>query len=94
MQVWIASVIIIFALSQLWEWLNRTEFSLPVLGVAGLVLAIASNYDKRHSFPFWPAATSPAQASQAIVTAPTPSLSASQSETVPLPVDQRQTQPN
>lgn len=55
MQLWIASFVILFALSQLLDWLRGVEFSLPVLALGGLCLAIASNYDKRHCFPFWPA---------------------------------------
>jgi len=57
MQVWIASVIIIFALAQFWGWLQSLEFSQPVLVLGGLLLAFVSNYDKRSSIPFWPAAT-------------------------------------
>lgn len=54
MQVWIASFIIIFALSQFFEWLRGIEFSLPMLALGGLLLSVISNYDKRTSLPFWP----------------------------------------
>lgn len=57
MQVWIASVIIIFALSQFWTWLQGLEYSSPVLALGGLLLALISNYDKRASLPFWPQKT-------------------------------------
>jgi hypothetical protein len=54
MQLWIASFVILFALSQLLDWLRGIELSLPILALGGLCLAIASNYDKRRCFPFWP----------------------------------------
>ena len=86
MQLWIATVVILFALSQLWEWLNNTEFSLPVLAVAGLGLAIASNYDKRQSFPFWPTATNapPSAPSPTIITETTPTLTPNSDQAVAL----------
>ena len=58
MQIWIASFIIIFALSQFLEWLRGVEFSLPMLALGGLLLSVISNYDKRSSLPFWPSSTS------------------------------------
>jgi hypothetical protein len=86
MQVWIATVVILFALSQFWEWLNQTEFSLPVLAIVGLGLAIASNYDKRYSFPFWPAAA-PSPSSAAAAADPSPT-------TIPIPQPALQPHPN
>lgn len=86
MQLWIVTVVILFALSQLWDWLNNTEFSLPVMALAGLGLAIASNYDKRSSFPFWPAAsnTNPSVPSPTIVTVSTPTLTPNSAQAVAL----------
>ncbi len=87
MQLWIATVVVLFALSQLWEWLNNTEFSVPVLALAGLGLAIASNYDKRQSFPFWPAASNSNRAipSPNLVTVSTPTLTPHSAQAVALP---------
>lgn len=83
MQLWIVTVVILFALSQLWDWLNHMEFSLPVLALAGLGLAIASNYDKRRSFPLWPTTSSidhpPATPTPITATAPTPTPNSEQS---------------
>lgn len=92
MQLWIATVIILFALSQFWEWLNKTEFSLPVLALGGLCLAIASNYDKRSSFPFWPTASSTNQSvsQPTIVTVSTPTIKPNSAQAVALPQEASQ----
>ncbi len=92
MQLWIATVVILFALSQFWDWLNKTEFSLPVLALGGLCLAIASNYDKRSSFPFWPteSSTHPSVPQPTIVTVSTPTIKPNSAQTVALPKEVNQ----
>lgn len=96
MQVWIASAVIFFALSQFLGWLRGLELSLPVLGVMGLGLAIASNYDKRHSFPFWPAASSmnPSVPSPTVVTVTTPTLTPKPAQAAALPKETAPQQAN
>ncbi|NJN31594.1 MAG: hypothetical protein HC824_15100 [Synechococcales cyanobacterium RM1_1_8] len=84
MQIWVASFIVFFVLSQFFDWLRQAVFPWPVLVLGGVILAIASNYDKRHSFPFWPSdlaasgsstpglSPSPGQAGPARSAEPTP----------------------
>ncbi len=54
MRVWMTSFVILFVFAQLLDWLRHLELPLPAMVVGGLVLAIASNYDKRGTFPLWP----------------------------------------
>ncbi len=88
LQFWIASFAVLFALAKLMEWLHGFELTMPVFVVGGVLLAIASNYDKRMLFPFWPQSSAVSQgteASFAVDSAPsstTPSMGASTSQTV------------
>jgi hypothetical protein len=52
MQVWLASFFVLFALSELFQWMKHLSLPLPVFILGGAFLAIASNYDRRASFPF------------------------------------------
>lgn len=54
MRVALLWIVMLFGLSEALDWLKQVELPMPVLIVGGLVLAIASNYDKRESFPLWP----------------------------------------
>ncbi|MEB3337280.1 MAG: hypothetical protein VKJ46_07465 [Leptolyngbyaceae bacterium] len=52
MKVWITSFVILFGLAQLYQLLEPITLPLPVFIVGGVLLAIASNYDKRAGLPF------------------------------------------
>lgn len=52
MRVWFASFLLLFALAQLFNWMKQLTLPLPVFILSGLLLAIASNYDKRSGWPF------------------------------------------
>ena len=52
MRVWLASFLLLFALAQLFQWMKSLSLPLPVFIVGGVLLAIASNYDKRSGWPF------------------------------------------
>lgn len=52
MRVWLASVILLFTLAQLFQWMKQLSVPLPVFILGGACLAIASNYDKRSGWPF------------------------------------------
>lgn len=54
LQFWITSFAILFALAKLLDWLHGFHLTMPVFVAGGGLLAIASNYDKRILFPFWP----------------------------------------
>lgn len=52
MKIWLAAVLLLFVLGQLWEWGQHLSPPLPIFILSGLLLAIASNYDKRSGWPF------------------------------------------
>ncbi|MBE9223978.1 hypothetical protein IQ264_00610 [Phormidium sp. LEGE 05292] len=52
MRVWFASFLLLFALAQLFNWMKHLSLPLPVFILGGLLLAIASNYNKRSGWPF------------------------------------------
>ncbi|MFB2838756.1 hypothetical protein [Floridanema evergladense] len=52
MRVWVASFLLLFALAQLFRWMKHLSLPLPVFILGGVLLAIASNYDKRSGWPF------------------------------------------
>ncbi|PSB02148.1 hypothetical protein [Merismopedia glauca] len=52
MKVWIATFILLFAIAELFEWLQKFSLPLPIYILGGALLAIASNYQYRGSFPF------------------------------------------
>lgn len=52
MKIWLTSFVLLFALAQLFQWIKHWSPPLPIFILAGLCLAIASNYDKRSGWPF------------------------------------------
>lgn len=46
MKVWIVSFGILLVLAEFYQWVQEITLPLPVFIVGGVVLAIASNYDK------------------------------------------------
>lgn len=52
MRVWLACFLVLFGLSELFQWMKQISLPLPVFILGGAFLAIASNYDKRAGFPF------------------------------------------
>ncbi len=46
MKIWFILFLIIFALAELYQWLKHLSLPLPVHIVGGVLLAIASNFDK------------------------------------------------
>jgi hypothetical protein len=49
MKVWIATFILLFAIAQFLEWLQKFSLPLPIYILGGALLAIASNYNYRSS---------------------------------------------
>jgi hypothetical protein len=50
MKVWAVGVVVFFGLAELYQWLHSLSLPLPVYGVAGLVLALASNGERWSSW--------------------------------------------
>ncbi len=48
----IASFAILFGLAQLWGWLQQFSLEEPIVVIGGLLLALASNFNRRATFPF------------------------------------------
>ncbi|QLE56727.1 hypothetical protein [Nostoc sp. TCL26-01] len=46
MKVWIACFLLLFALAELFDWLQGFTLPLPIYILGGAFLAVASNYDK------------------------------------------------
>ncbi len=46
MKVWLACFLLLFALAQLFDWLQDLHLPLPIYILGGAFLAVASNYDK------------------------------------------------
>lgn len=46
MQVWVVCFVVFFGAAELYQWLQGISLPLPVLVIAGALLAIASNSDK------------------------------------------------
>ncbi|MEH1829206.1 MAG: hypothetical protein V7L22_28385 [Nostoc sp.] len=46
MRVWLACFLVLFALAELFDWLQEFNLPLPIYILGGAFLAIASNYDK------------------------------------------------
>jgi hypothetical protein len=46
MKVWAACVVVFFGVAELYQWFQHVTLPLPVYGVAGLLLALASNSEK------------------------------------------------
>jgi hypothetical protein len=54
MRVWITSVLVVFGMVELYQWMKNFSLPLPVFILAGAVLAIASNYGKYSGWSFQP----------------------------------------
>lgn len=54
MRVWITSVLVVFGMVELYQWMKNFTLPLPVFILAGAVLAIASNYGKYSGWSFQP----------------------------------------
>ena len=46
MRVWLACFFILFALAELFDWVQEFSLPLPIYILGGAFLAVASNYDK------------------------------------------------
>ncbi|NWF60615.1 MAG: hypothetical protein HXY43_15490 [Fischerella sp.] len=46
MRVWLACFVVLFALAQLFDWIQELQLPLPIYILGGAFLAVASNYDK------------------------------------------------
>lgn len=46
MRVWIACFVVLFAVAQLFDWVQQFYLPLPICILGGAFLAVASNYDK------------------------------------------------
>ncbi|MFQ4146123.1 hypothetical protein [Chlorogloeopsis sp. ULAP02] len=46
MRVWLACFLVLFALAQLFDWMEELKLPLPIYILGGAFLAVASNYDK------------------------------------------------
>lgn len=53
MKVWITSVLVVFGMVELYQWMKDFTLPLPAFILGGVLLAIASNYGKHTSWPFW-----------------------------------------
>lgn len=66
MRVWITSVLVVFGMVELYQWMKNFTLPLPVFILAGVLLAIASNYGKYAGWSF----QSPAQSDTKAVQTP------------------------
>ncbi|MBE9032393.1 hypothetical protein IQ266_21885 [filamentous cyanobacterium LEGE 11480] len=48
----IACFFILFGLAQFWGWMQQFSLEQPIFVLGGLLLAIASNFNRRAAFPF------------------------------------------
>ncbi|GAA6623388.1 hypothetical protein [Scytonema sp. NUACC26] len=46
MRVWLACFLMLFALAELFDWIEKFQLPLPIYILGGTFLAVASNYDK------------------------------------------------
>ncbi|QXE23405.1 hypothetical protein B6N60_02095 [Richelia sinica FACHB-800] len=46
MKVWLACFLLLFALAELFDWMQGFSFPLPIYILGGAFLAVASNYEK------------------------------------------------
>ena len=58
MRVWITSVLVVFGMVELYQWMKNFTLPLPVFILAGALLAIASNYGKYSGWSFQPPSVS------------------------------------
>lgn len=48
----VACFFVLFGLAQFWGWLNQFSLEQPIFVLGGLLLAMASNFNRRAAFPF------------------------------------------
>lgn len=46
MKVWLACFLVLFALAELFDWVQEFSFPLPIYILGGLFLAVVSNYNE------------------------------------------------
>ncbi|WP_414623640.1 hypothetical protein [Calothrix sp. CCY 0018] len=46
MRIWFICFVVLFALSQLFDWVQQLSLPLPIYILGGAFLAVASNYEK------------------------------------------------
>jgi hypothetical protein len=46
MRVWLACFLVLFALAEFFDWIEKFQLPLPIYILGGAFLAVASNYDK------------------------------------------------
>jgi hypothetical protein len=54
MKVWIASVLVLYGMVEVYQWMKHFTLPLPVFILGGAILAIASNYGKYAGWSFQP----------------------------------------
>jgi hypothetical protein len=86
MQVWLACFLVLFGLSELFQWMKQLSLPLPVFILGGAFLAIVSNYDRRAGFPFNLIGKSPVLKSQPMAPAPSQSVNAARSSSPQKPI--------
>ncbi|MFM7425702.1 MAG: hypothetical protein ACKO7W_12035 [Elainella sp.] len=74
MKVWAVGVVVFFGLAELYQWFHSLSLPLPLYGVAGLLLALASNAN-RWSQLIWTPADPPRP--QRVKSVPTPPVQTS-----------------
>ncbi|NJL10283.1 MAG: hypothetical protein HC908_09215 [Calothrix sp. SM1_7_51] len=79
MRIWLAFIVVLFAIAELFDWVKQLSLPLPIYILGGAFLAVASNYDKIVG-TYFPTVTS----INAQLTPPTPSDSSLPSISVPL----------
>ena len=47
MRIWLACFFVLFALAELFDWMQQLTLPMPIYILGGAFLAIASNYNKR-----------------------------------------------
>jgi len=84
MQVWLACFLVLFGLSELFQWMKQLSLPLPVFILGGAFLAVVSNYDRRAGFPFNLIGKSPDRDSKPI--APSQSMNDARSSSPQKPI--------
>ncbi|MEB3178645.1 MAG: hypothetical protein VKL59_06415 [Nostocaceae cyanobacterium] len=60
MRIWLACFLVLFAIAELFDWVQQFTFPLPIYILGGAFLAIASNYDRIVGLYFNEASNTPA----------------------------------
>lgn len=83
MRVWLACFFVLFALAQLFDWIEHISLPMPIYILGGAFLAIASNYSRHFSFFFSSSSIEPPSALDSESTQSWEIYSHSQSNFVP-----------